>query len=443
MKKIKIFILNTIILISSSIILQMIGLFFNVYISNKIGAEALGVFTLVLSVYLFGITLATSGINIASTRVISEELACNNSLGVKFAIKKSIIISFITGMLASIIFFIFSDFIVFTCLHNKVSNNIIYILCIALPFISMSSAINGYFTATRRVYKNAFSKFFEEFIKIFITAFLINLFLPAGLDYMCLSLILGDVISEIASFIFIYILYIKDKHKFFNSLSSHMKDNSTYTNRILRISMPVAFTSYIRSGLSTLKQILIPFSLEKNNKGCSLALANYGIIGGMAMPIIMFPSVFINSFASLLVPEFSRYYVKKDYSKIKKMSCFVLTVTLIFSFIINIILYLFADKLALIIYHNINIGKYIKILSFIVIFVYSDLVIDNILKGLDAQISVVFINIADCLVTIAFIYFFVPYLGLLGYIISIFISEIFNIILSAGKLFFIIKNYKT
>lgn len=38
----------------------------------------MGVFGLIMSVYLFGITLATSGINLAVTRVISEELALDN-----------------------------------------------------------------------------------------------------------------------------------------------------------------------------------------------------------------------------------------------------------------------------------------------------------------------------------------------------------------------------
>lgn len=439
MKKVKIFILNTLVLLSSSIILQIIGMFFNVYISNKVGSEAVGVFALVSSVYMFGITLATSGINIATTRVISEELAYNNTEGIKIFAKKCILISLFTGLLASFFFFVFADFIVHSCLHNRVSHTVIYTLCIALPFISMSSAINGYFTAVRRVYKNAFAKFFEEFVKIIATAYIINLFLPAGLDYICFSLIFGDVISEVLSFIFLYFLYIKDKTKHLNRCFS--KDDLTYTKRVLRISLPVAFTSYLRSGLSTLKQLLIPSSLEKSGIGCSLALSNYGVVNGMAMPVIMFPSVFINSFAGLLVPEFSRYYVKKDFSRIKKMTCFILSVTIIFSLFVTFLLFSFADKLSVIIYNNVDIGSYIKILSFLVVFIYSDIVIDSILKGIDAQVSVVFINIADSLITIGFIFFCVPHLGFIGYLISIFISEIFNILFSGGKLLLLLKKF--
>lgn len=440
MKKVKIFVLNTLVLLSSSIILQIIGMSFNVYISNKVGSEAVGVFALVSSVYLFGITLATSGINIATTRVISEELAYDNYDGIKIFARKCIIISLITGIIASTIFFIFSDFIVHSCLHNRVNHNVIYTLCIALPFISMSSAINGYFTAVRRVYKNAFAKFFEEFVKIIATAYIVNLFLPAGLEYICFSLILGDVISEVLSFIYLYILYIRDKNKYLKRCFS--KDSLTYTKRILHISLPIAFTSYIRSGLATFKQLLIPSSLEKSGIGCSLALSNYGVVSGMAMPVIMFPSVFINSFAGLLVPEFSRYYVKKDYARIKKMTYFILSITILFSLFVNLLLFAFANKISITLYNNSDIGYYIKILSFLVVFIYSDLVIDSILKGIDAQVSVVFINIADCLITISFIYFCVPHLGFIGYLISIFISEIFNIILSGGKLLLLLKNFK-
>jgi len=130
-------------------------MYFGIYISNKIGVEALGVFQLIMSVYMFGITFACSGINVAATKVISEELAIGSETTVKRITRKCISISLITGLLASFILFICSDFIVTTCLHNKISKNIIYFICLALPFISMSSAISGYFTAIRKAYKNA------------------------------------------------------------------------------------------------------------------------------------------------------------------------------------------------------------------------------------------------------------------------------------------------
>ena len=81
-------------------------MFFNIYISNTIGAESVGVFSLVMSVYLFGITLASAGINISSTRIVSEELACNNQIGAKKAAQRCILFSLAFGISASIIFWL-------------------------------------------------------------------------------------------------------------------------------------------------------------------------------------------------------------------------------------------------------------------------------------------------------------------------------------------------
>ena len=438
MKVLKIFILNTIILFVSTVLLQLIQMFFSIYISNTIGEEAIGVFSLVMSVYMFGITLASAGINISATRIVAEELACQNEIGAKKAAQRCIFFSLVFSICASLIFFISADFITVHCLHNRISKNVIYLICLALPFISMSSAINGYFTAVRRVYKNAFAKFFEEFVKIACTAILLKSFMPDSINYACYSLILADVISEITSFLHLYFLYIRDKHG--SLIESRYKDLDSYNKRILRIAIPVALTSYLRSGLSTIKQLIIPSSLQKSGMNSSNSLISYGIVNGMAMPIIMFPVSLIVSFSSLLIPEFSRYYTQEKYKKIKSVSSFILICTFIFSIIIAILIFVYSDELSNFIYHKSEIAKYLRILSPLIIVMYLDIVIDSILKGLDAQVDVMVVNVIDCLISIAFIYFLVPIFGFSGYIISIFISEIINFSFSGYRLLKILKN---
>lgn len=69
------FLLNGILLTVTALVMRTIGMFFNVYISNKIGTEAIGIYQLIMSVYMFAITLANSGINLATTRIVSEQQA--------------------------------------------------------------------------------------------------------------------------------------------------------------------------------------------------------------------------------------------------------------------------------------------------------------------------------------------------------------------------------
>lgn len=55
--------------------MRTIGMFFNIYISNIVGTEAVGLYQLIMSIYLFAITIANSGINLATTQIISEQEA--------------------------------------------------------------------------------------------------------------------------------------------------------------------------------------------------------------------------------------------------------------------------------------------------------------------------------------------------------------------------------
>ena len=353
-------------------------MFFSIYISNTIGEEAVGVFTLVMSVYMFGITLASAGINISATRVVSEELASNNELGAKKAAQKCVLFSLLFGLSASVIFFVSADFITIHCLHSKISKNVIYLICIALPFISMSSAVNGYFTAVRRVYKNALAKFFEEFVKILFTAILLKSLMPDDINYACYALILADVISEVLSFAQLYFLYVRDKK---GSLSeSRYRDLDSYNKRILRITIPVALTSYLRSGLSTIKQLIIPSSLQKSGMNPSNSLIAYGIVNGMAMPVIMFPVILITSFSGLLIPEFSRFHTQGKNKKIRSLSILILSCTLIFSVLVAIAIFMLSDEISTIIYHKSEIAKYIRILSPLIVIMYLDIVIDRNFK---------------------------------------------------------------
>ena len=54
--------------------MRTVSVAFNVYVSGKVGAEGMGLLTLVSSVYSFAVTFATSGINIAVVRLVSSAL---------------------------------------------------------------------------------------------------------------------------------------------------------------------------------------------------------------------------------------------------------------------------------------------------------------------------------------------------------------------------------
>ncbi len=362
------------------------------------------------------------GINLATTRIIVDTTAYNKDVCTSKPMKKCLLYSILFGMLSCVLLFLFSDLITIYLLHNKVSKLLFYIICITLPFISVSACLNGYFTALRKDSKNATTRFFEQFIKMCATSYLLSLFLPNGLEYTCISLVLGEAISEVLSCLFISLLYFFEKRKH----NCILNNNKNFIKAICKISLPVAMTSYIRSGLSSIKQLLIPLRLEKYGMSCEASMSFYGLISGMVIPILMFPEVIINSFSGLLVPEFSYYYTRGDYNKISFVISKIFRITLLFSIgVIGIFLF-YSDKISVIIYNNLEISNYLKILCPLLLFMYLDSIVDNILKGLDEQLSVMKCNILDLFVSILCIYFLLPIFGKSGFIFIIFLSELLN-----------------
>lgn len=138
--------------------------------------------------------------------------------------------------------------------------------------------------------------------------------------------------------------------------------------------------------------------------------------------------------AILLFQSFQDFLLGKNLNRIKNVCNTVFNFTSIFSVLVMGIFFFFANDISIAIYDNIEVGKWIKILSFLVIFMYIDNIVDGMLKGINEHVSVMLCNILDLIVTILIIFFIVPILGMEGYILSIFVSELLNFSVSLYQL---------
>ena len=431
MRRTKIFFINGTILTITSLVMKSIGMVFNLYVANKIGSEAVGVFGLVMSVYSFAITLATSGLSLACTCIVSEQFSKNNFLDGLKAVKSCLVFSLLLGFGSSIIVLLFSNVISQNWLDSMVSSLPICMISVGLPFISVSSVINGYFSAVRKSYKSAFSQVFELLVKIIATWILLNFYAGSNVESVCFCLILADVISEVCSCCLLTFLYKKDTLK----ICKRHISNITFKRQIFKIAFPVSIASYVRSGLSTLKQFIIPSRLVLYGLTYNMALSEYGKINGMTMSVLMFPNVFIMSFSNLLIPEFASLSAKNYKRRILEVCRTVFFVTSLFSMVVAIFFFLFADNISLMVFKSLECADYIKILAPLILFIYPDNILDSMLKGLNKQFGVMVCNLLDLIITIAVLYFLLPVLGVTGYLLAIMISEIFNFCVSFFQLY--------
>lgn len=424
------FIINGIILTLTTLLIKSVGFIFNIYIAKKVGSETTGIFGLVMSVYLFAITFATSGLSLACTYIVSEKFAIKDYTCAIKTVKTCFIYASILGILGMLVLILFANPISKFFFKSQINPAPILSMSFGLPLIAISSVISGFFTAIGKPFRNSISQIVEFLVKMLSTIFLLKYFFTKDLSTICSLLIIADVISEIASFVLNIIYYYIERTKIVFS----NKCLSDYKKEILKISFPVAITSYIRSGLSSFKQFLIPISLEKYGMSYAIALSNYGTINGMVMPILLFLSVFVNSFASLLVPEFSRLLAGNNVKRMKFVCENIFQKAYCFSIGIGACLFFFSSEISYMIYQNLNCDFWIKILSPLVFFMYIDTIIDNLLKGVNESFKVMCCNILDLVSTIAILYFLVPIFGMKGYIFSIYFSEILNFTISSYQL---------
>ena len=425
------FLFNGMILTCTSLLLRWIGVIFNTFVSNRLGSEGMGVYTLVQSFFGFAITFSCSGINLGATRLISEALANKNWGGIKKSIKKCIIYALSFSVTAMIFVFGGADFI-----GNKILGDIrtiksIRILAVSLPFISVSSVFNGYFSAVRRSYKNATVLILEQLVQVFFTIRLLSLFALKNVEYACVAVAIGTLVSETLSLLYNIILCSLD----FKKHAYNSKEISpNLTKRLVKISLPLALSTYVRSGLVTIEHLLIPYGLRKNGATYSSSMSTYGIVQGMVFPLIMFPSCIIYSFSGLLVPELASFNEKKEYEKINKAISRVIRYSLYFSIGVSGIIMCYAYELSMVFYNSAEAYEYIRLFAPLVTIMYLDGAIDGILKGLNEQLHSMKINIADALISVLLVYFLVPHFGVKGYIVAIFVCEIFNCTMSLMRL---------
>ncbi len=418
--------LHTVIMTVVNLVMRTIGVWFNSYLTNHIGASGMGLFQLIMSVYSLAVTFSCAGIRLATTR-LSVEIRTLKKNDPDKSLTFCITYAGICGSIVGFILFIFSDIIGNGVLENNATVFPLKILSVSLPFVAMSSALGGYFTSCEMTPHYSVIQMIEQGAKIAIVTYLIGNSDYYNSTYLCISIVTGMTSSEIISCILSTILK-----------NAVIKKERT-KNRInildfFRIALPDATGTCLRSILLTVEHILIPKGFTKSGINSQKALASYGVIHGMAMPVILYPSALISSVSMLLVPKLASYYELSESRNIKNTIIRNLKRTLLFSTVCAVFFYLSAPILSEVIYKTNEAAKYMRILSPLVPIMYTDMITDGMLKGLDGQIYSMKYNIIDSAMCVILVYFLIPVYSVNGYIFILYISELLNFVLSISKL---------
>jgi len=438
LKRIRLFFVNVLLLVLVNLTMRTVSVSFNAYVSVKIGAEGMGLLTLVMSLYGLSVTLASSGVNLAAVRLTAEAAALGEGgnsasrygpLKVSSVMGACIVYSLLFGVTTALLLFFGSSFIGRVLLGDVRTVPSLRVLALSLPPIALSSALAGYFTGMRKVYKNALVSLIEQGIKIFLTVAGLLILAPAGLEYACLAVVGGAALAEGASLLTAVLLYVADKGRRRGERGGTASFPKHFS-AVAKTALPVAVGAYARQGLLSAEHMAIPWGLRKSGASSGEALADYGTLHGMVFPFLLFPSAVLSAFSVLLVPEVAGCAARGEKKRICRISRAVLRGALLFGIGMAGIFAGFAWEFGLGLYDSPEAAKQIRLLAPLVPVMYLDSAVDGILKGLGEQLHSMKINLLDSAVSLVLVLFLVPRIGLSGYIVTVFVCEVMNASLS-------------
>ena len=428
MKKEKKLLLDTATLTASSFILRGLGLVFQVHISAAIGDSGVGLFQLIMSVQALAITLASSGIRYAVTRLVSEEIGMGRREAVRCVMRRCFAWALAFSTLAFCIQFFGAWTIGSTLVGDSRTVPSLRIISFGLPFLSMSAVMGGYFTAVQRAYKSAVVQLFEQVSMIVCVALLLPRVPTGRLELACAAIALGTALADLLSFLLSFVLYCIDRRRF-----PAGGNGRGLSARLIHMGLPLAMSAWARSALSTLQHLLVPGGLKRSGATADAALAAYGVVHGMVLPLLLFPSAFFISLAELLIPELTEAQMRGDARRTQQLVGHIYRLCLCFSVAAAAVFLFFGQALGSALYGS-DAGGYTRLLAPLVIIMFMDTVTDGMLKGLGQQLHSMGINIADALLSVIMVYTLLPRWGIPAYLFTICFTETFNFVLSIIRL---------
>ncbi len=419
---------SALLLTGVNLLLRLVGTSFQVYLSGRIGAEGIGLLQLTMSVGSMALVAGMAGIRTATMYLTAEELGRGRPKNVTWVLSSCLLYSIICSALVGTAVYWFAPWIAQNWIGDLQIIPALRLFAVFLPVSCLSGVMVGYFTGANRIGTLAAVEVIEQFLCMACTVLLLTLWAGHNPVRSCQSVILGSCLGGCLTLCSLIVLRLQERSK--------AGARIPMGRRLADTAFPLAIADDLRTGISTVENIMVPKRLALY-PGTVSALADFGVIGGMVFPVLMFPAAILFGLTELLVPELARCRAAGSKKRIQYLVRRSLRIALFYGCLCGGVLYLTAKPLAFSLYANQDAGKYLTWFSLLAIMLYCDLITDAMIKGLGEQKASVRYNIITNSMDVAFLFLLLPVYGIKGYFASFLITHIINFILSFRRLLLI------
>lgn len=420
---------STVLLTLANLIIRGVSLLFQVYLTGQIGAVGIGLLQLIMTVYGFSLTVGTSGLRVAAMYLSAEEYGLRRPEGIRQAMLWCLGTGTVLSGAVGFAMAIGADGLALYWVKDLRAAASLRLLGLSLPLSCISAILTGYFTAVGQVGRLVLVEIADRIVTVAATVWLLNLGVSSDLSHACLSIVGGGALASVGSVAVLLLMLFRNVRG-----CKKEKQPLSMGRRLRKLCIPVALNDYLRSGLGTLEQFLIPYGLTRFGGSRTGALGDYGTIQGMVFPVMMFPTVVLFAVADLLIPELARCKAEENRNRIRRLAEVCLQKGMLFSSVIAGLLLVLAEPLGLLLYDSAEAGRYLRLFAPLVPVLYLDCIVDGMHKGLGQQVYCVRVNTLTNLLDVIGLFLLLPRWGIGGYLFTYAITHCINFYLSLRRL---------
>jgi stage V sporulation protein B len=355
------------------------------------------------------------------------------------------------------------------------------IIAFTIPLSSVHACINGYFLGIQKTGVPAATQLLEQIARVVcvmgITSYATSKGLSPTLEVAVWGLLVGELLSMSASIIAVYMRFYKERsHSPFTRARSIVKTKSMmpihayspmllhesispdYTDtrhmtelsnidtapyrtkaphiltisrmtatsyrKLMGFTLPLTANRIVLNLLHSVEAISIPACLRLFGYDTTTSLRVYGVLTGMAMPMIFFPNALTGSISVMLLPHISKSYAAKDHDGVKKTIKRTIAYCSLMGFVCMVGFLFLGRWMGETLFHSDLAGHFILTLSFLCPFMYLNTTLSSIIQGLGMAGRLFVMNTVCLVLRLGFIFFAVPIVGISGYLWGILASQI-------------------
>ncbi len=438
------FISGTLILTATGVISRIIGFFYRIFLSHHIGEEGMGIYQLLAPVMALSFSLTCAGIQTSISKYTASYLAKKQEQSALRILVTGFVLSLSLSVLTAYFLYQNAGQIASAFLSEARCEPLVRIYALSLPFACIHSCINGYYYGLKKSMIPSVSQLVEQLARVgsvyAIYTYSSRMHAKPSIAVTMLGILIGEICATFLSIGALY-LHMARHHKSGTRPENReniIKSAAAYLQHLaemLRMAVPLAANRLTLNFLQSVEAVQIPNRLVMFGMSKSSALANYGVLTGMTYPLILFPCAITSSVSVLLLPYISEAGAKGEFGKIRSAIRKSILACLLLGSFFCVLFLVFGPFLGKLLFDSELAGTYIQILSIACPLLYLGGILTSILHGLGKAMHAFCFNAFCLTLRLGFVFFLLPRIGMFGYLLGIFVSELLLILLMLSALY--------